>query len=103
MITIGRISHLSARSFDPLADHRAEINEMAKGVCGDIVKILQNELSHVTVEQRLRRHVAGASSLVDSIGDDQEYLRLRNAPSHCVGEENIAASANHSVENGHDF
>ena len=44
MITIGRVSHLSARSFDALADRRAEINEMAKGVCGDIVKILQNEL-----------------------------------------------------------
>jgi hypothetical protein len=103
VVTVGRIPDLAARRFDAFPDRGAELDEMAEGVCRDLVEILKDQLAHVAVEQGLRRHMARARSLVDLVGDDQEDLRLGNAAGHRMGEENIATVSDHAVQDGHDL
>ncbi|EWS63030.1 hypothetical protein Y695_03738 [Hydrogenophaga sp. T4] len=103
VVAVGAVTDLAAAALGALADGGAGFDEVAKGVGRDFVKVLQDELAQVAVEQHLRRLVALATALVDAVGDGEEDLGLGDAAGHGVGEEDVAAVGDHAVERGHDL
>lgn len=103
MVSVSRIADLAARCLYAFPDRCAGFDEVPEGDRGDFVEILQDELAHIAVEQGLRGHVAGTTTLVDPVGNDQEDLRLRDASGHRMREKDVASVGDHSIENDHDL
>ena len=103
MVAVGRIAHLCARAFGTGSDGGTGFNQVAKGVGRNFIKILQNQLAQIAVEQGLRGHKTLAPTLVDAVGNRQKDLGLGDAAGHGVGEEHIAALRDHVAQNSHHF
>ena len=88
--------------FDPGTDGRAGFKQVAKGISRDLVKVLQNELPEIAFDQRLRRHMSRATTLVDAVYDSENDLGLRDTTCHCVCEEDVPAVGDQVIEFRHN-
>ncbi len=101
MIPVGGITNLSALSFDTVTKGAACLQQMAECICADFIEVLQDEFSEVTVNQRLRGHIARAAALVDTVGNGHEHLGPRDAPGHRVRKEHILARRDQTIQLAH--
>ena len=103
VIAVSRVADLIAACFDPLAQGAAEVQQVAEAVRRDLVKVLQDQLAQIALQQGIRGQVARTAALVDAVGDGQKRLCPRDAARHCVGEEHVATLWDHRAKLLHDL